>query len=135
MVTVGACDLSAAWWDQLTAGGRLVVPLRWRGQTRSLALVREGNHLVSESVRLCGFVPMIGQDCERTAAIDPDGTVFLHYDSDQPIDPAQLAEVLQRERTENRCRTSCSGRCPTPSRMNSIMERSIEDHTTPHPPT
>ena len=100
VVTVGAFDLSAAWWDQLTAGGRLVVPLRWRGQTRSLALVREGNHLVSESVKLCGFVPMIGQDGERTAAIDPAGTVFLHYDSDQPIDPANLSGVLQRERTE-----------------------------------
>src|SRR5262249_6633754 len=37
IVTVGAWDLPPAWWDQLTPGGRLVVPLRWRGQTRSVA--------------------------------------------------------------------------------------------------
>ena len=47
---------------QLAPGGRLVVPLRWRGQTRSIAFVRDGDHLVSDSVELCGFVPMIGHE-------------------------------------------------------------------------
>jgi protein-L-isoaspartate(D-aspartate) O-methyltransferase len=100
VVTVGAFELSAAWWDQLAPRGRMVVPLRWRGQTRSLALVREGDRLVSESVKLCGFVPMIGQDGERTAAIDAAGTAFLHWDEDQAIDPGTLAGVLDQAKAE-----------------------------------
>lgn len=100
VVTVGAFDLPAPWWDQLAAGGRMIVPLRWRGQTRSLALVRQGDRLVSESVKLCGFVPMIGQDGEHTGTIERDGTVALHWDEDQPIDPAALMGVLHRDRVE-----------------------------------
>ena len=84
----------AAWWDQLAPGGRLVVPLRWRGQTRSIAFTRADIRLRSDSVQLCGFVPMIGQDGERTGHIDPDGQVTLYWDADQPIDPAALHGVL-----------------------------------------
>lgn len=100
VVTVGAFDLAAAWWDQLAPGGRIVVPLRWRGQTRSLALVRDRDRLVSESVVLCGFVPMIGQEGEKSAPIDPDGTVHLYWDEDQAINPAALAGVLDQPKTE-----------------------------------
>lgn len=100
VVTVGAFDLPPAWWDQLAAGGRMIVPLRWRGQTRSLALVWHEDHLVSESVKLCGFVPMIGQDGEHTGTIEQDDTVVLHWDEDQPIDPATLMGVLRQHRIE-----------------------------------
>lgn len=34
------------WVDQLTAGGRIVVPLRMRGLTRSVAFERADGHLV-----------------------------------------------------------------------------------------
>jgi protein-L-isoaspartate(D-aspartate) O-methyltransferase len=37
IVTVGAWDLPPAWWQQLAPSGRLVVPLRWRGQARAIA--------------------------------------------------------------------------------------------------
>jgi protein-L-isoaspartate(D-aspartate) O-methyltransferase len=94
IVTVGAFDLPPAWYDQLTPGGRLVVPLRWRGQTRSVAFTRTGSLLRSDSVELCGFVPMVGQDCEHAAAIDPRGHVTLHRDADQDINPAALHGVL-----------------------------------------
>jgi protein-L-isoaspartate(D-aspartate) O-methyltransferase len=100
VVTVGAWDLGTAWWNQLAQGGRIVVPLRWRGQTRSLALVRDGDNLRSESVVLCGFVPMIGQQGEKTASIDPAGTVNLYWDEDQAIDLTALAGVLDQPKTE-----------------------------------
>lgn len=99
IVTVGAWDLPPAWWTQLAPGGRLVVPLRWRGQTRSVAFIRDGDWLRSDSVQLCGFVPMIGEDGERTGHLDPDGHVALYWDTDQPLDPATLTGVLDRPTT------------------------------------
>jgi protein-L-isoaspartate(D-aspartate) O-methyltransferase len=91
IVTVGACDIPDAWFAQLVPGGRMVLPLRWRGQTRGVAFVKgDDGTLRSESVFLCGFVPMIGQDVERAAALHTDPLVQIHYDVDQDIDPASL---------------------------------------------
>lgn len=99
IVTVGAWDIPASWWDQLAIGGRLVVPLRWRGQTRTIALIREPDCLRSESIEFCGFVPMIGQDGERHGTIDDDGHVTLCWDADQSIDPNALNGVLRQRAT------------------------------------
>ncbi len=99
IVTVGAWDLPPAWWAQLVPGGRLVLPLRWRGQTRAVAFTREDGRLRSDSVELCGFVPMLGQDGERTGHINADSHVTLYWDADQPIDPAALRSVLDQPKT------------------------------------
>ncbi|MFI5729266.1 methyltransferase, FxLD system [Kribbella sp. NPDC051587] len=102
--TVGAWDLTPAFWEQLAPGGRLVVPLRWRGQTRSVAFVREGDALVSDSMELCGFVPMLGQEGERSATIDRGDLVTLYWDVDQAIDTEKLQDVLDQPK-----QTSWSG--------------------------
>jgi protein-L-isoaspartate(D-aspartate) O-methyltransferase len=99
VVTVGAWDLPPAWSEQLVPEGRLVVPLRWRGQTRSVGFVREGSRLRSDAVELCGFVPMVGQDGERMAAIDTEGHVTLYWDVDQQVDPDALLGVLDQPRS------------------------------------
>lgn len=95
IATVGVWDIPAAWWNQLKDGGRLVLPLRWRGQTRSVALIRRGNELVSEGMELCGFVPIIGQNGEKTSALNADDAIRVHYDQDQDIDADALADTLQ----------------------------------------
>ncbi|MEV5271106.1 methyltransferase, FxLD system [Streptomyces werraensis] len=95
IATVGVWDIPATWWDQLKDGGRLVLPLRWRGQTRSVALTRHGNALVSQGMELCGFVPIIGQHGEKTSPLNVDDTVRVHYDEDQDVDPDGLAATLQ----------------------------------------
>lgn len=95
IVTVGAWDIPEEWFDQLAPGGRLVVPLRWRGQTRSVAFIRDGQALRSLESCLCGFVPMIGQDSERTGHLDPARHAALYWDTDQNIDLAQLQDVLE----------------------------------------
>ncbi|GAB2925254.1 hypothetical protein GCM10027075_27010 [Streptomyces heilongjiangensis] len=99
IATVGLWDIPASWWQQLADGGRLVLPLRWRGQTRSVALTRHGDTLVSDDMELCGFVPIIGQHGERTIEL-AHGTVRLHHDQDQSIDADQLAEVFTTPLTE-----------------------------------
>ncbi|MEV5237356.1 methyltransferase, FxLD system [Streptomyces pseudogriseolus] len=95
IATVGVWDIPATWWDQLNDGGRLVLPLRWRGQTRSVALTRHGDELVSEGMELCGFVPIIGQHGEKTSPLNADDTIRVHYDEDQDVDPNGLAATLQ----------------------------------------
>ncbi|MGH4018216.1 MAG: hypothetical protein ACRDT0_03015 [Pseudonocardiaceae bacterium] len=65
IVTVGAWDIPPAWVEQLAPEGRLVVPLRVRGLTRSLELERDGDHLVSRSAEICGFVAMQGAGAHR----------------------------------------------------------------------
>jgi protein-L-isoaspartate(D-aspartate) O-methyltransferase len=102
ILTVAAWDLPPAWWHQLTPNGRLVVPLRWRGQTQSIAFNHTNGTLRSDSVELCGFVPMIGQDGERSSPVDPDGHVTLHWDIDQPIQPATVHGILHQPKTAAR---------------------------------
>lgn len=96
IATVGIWDIPGSWFAQLRPGGRMVLPLRWRGQTRGIAFVKDdGGVLHSESVFLCGFVPMIGQDGERKATIHAGPAVRIHYDIDQAIDPAALDGIFR----------------------------------------
>ncbi|MGW0656788.1 methyltransferase, FxLD system [Streptomyces umbrinus] len=94
IATVGIWDLPGTWWDQLSIGGRLILPLRWRGLTRSVAFVKEADCLRSESVATCGFLPMIGQDGEREGYVDPDRSIKLYWDADQAIQPLSLRQSL-----------------------------------------
>lgn len=99
IVTVGAWDIPPAWTDQLAPDGVIVLPLRWRGQTRSVCLARDADDpriLRSSSVELCGFVPMQGDGAghERTAPLDEVGHGTLRWDADQDIDPAPARAAL-----------------------------------------
>ncbi|WP_164716051.1 methyltransferase, FxLD system [Streptomyces sp. WAC 06738] len=99
IATVGLWDIPSAWWEQLADGGQLVLPFRWRGQTRSVALTRHGETFVSDGMELCGFVPIIGQDGERTAEL-ADGTIRVHYDQDQSVDRDLLTDVFSTSLVE-----------------------------------
>jgi protein-L-isoaspartate(D-aspartate) O-methyltransferase len=104
IVTVGAWDISPAWLDQLARNGTLVVPLRMDGVTRSVAFHRDGDHLVSESAEVCGFVPMQGggQHQERVVEL-PDANghhVQLRFDEAVPEGIDRLDGVLATGRTE-----------------------------------
>ncbi|MER5599898.1 methyltransferase, FxLD system [Streptomyces sp. NPDC002265] len=94
LAAVGLWDLPTAWWQQLGEGSRLVLPLRWRGQTRSVALTRHADTLVSESMQLCGFVPVIGQDGEKTTPLNADNTIRVIHDADQAVDARALGASL-----------------------------------------
>jgi protein-L-isoaspartate(D-aspartate) O-methyltransferase len=50
IVTVEAADIPPAWTDQLAPDGVLVVPLRMRGNTRSLAPTRQDDHLATRKL-------------------------------------------------------------------------------------
>ena len=86
LVTVTAWDIAPAWVEQLAEHGRIVVPLRFRGQTRSIALDLVDGRLESRSTRLCGFVCMqgAGASYERVVLLEKD-SVSLGFDTDQEI--------------------------------------------------
>ena len=98
IVTAGAWDLPPAWWQQLADPGRIVVPLRWRGLTRTTAFEPRDGTLTSLSMTMCGFIPMQGGDGEHRLDLHEDVTIY--YDEDQPIDD-RLRGVLDRPRHES----------------------------------
>ncbi|MGW3690550.1 methyltransferase, FxLD system [Streptomyces sp. NPDC005125] len=106
MVTAGAWDIPPAWTAQLKQGGRLVVPLRMRGLTRSVAFTRvtgeHGDYLESESARICGFVPMQGSTAHREELLLVNGTpeIALRFDDGLPADPHRLDNAVRAPRHE-----------------------------------
>lgn len=104
IVTVGAWDIPPAWLDQLTDDGRIVVPLRVRGLTRSVALAREGDRMVSRGYELCGFVPMqgAGEHRVRLAVLhdEKDEEIGLRLDDGQRVDTGPLRAALSQPRAE-----------------------------------
>jgi len=103
VVTVEAADLAPAWVDQLTEQGRIVMPLRMRGLTRSVAFQRDSGHLVARDYEVCGFVPMRGAGaCGQQLIVLNHGDgeqVGLRLDGVQ-ADPGKLADALRQPRTE-----------------------------------
>ncbi|MFH5208133.1 methyltransferase, FxLD system [Antrihabitans sp. NCIMB 15449] len=110
IATVGAWDIPRSWCYQLADGGKLVVPLRWRGQSWSVGFDVIDGLLRSTSAVSCGFVPMIGQeDGERTEIISADGFVQLVVDADQAITSESLVGVLDQEGVERWSKATIGG--------------------------
>ena len=105
LVTATAWDIAPAWVNQLTERGCIVVPLRLRSQTRSIAFDRLDGLLRSRSMTGCGFVAMqgAGANPERVLPLHKD-KVVLHVDDDQQIDISPLFGVLRQPQVE-----VCSG--------------------------
>lgn len=102
LVTVGAWDIPPTWTHQLHPQGRLVVPLRMRGLTRSIAFVLKDRHLASESAKQCGFVPMQGvtEHHEQLLLVAGTQEIALRFDDGLPIEPSQLDNAAQTQRVE-----------------------------------
>ncbi|MCD5310670.1 methyltransferase, FxLD system [Kineosporia babensis] len=102
IVTVGAWDVSPAWLSMLADHGRLVVPIRTMGLTRSWALERDAGSLRSTSHISCGFVAMRGEGANRghSVPLQEEPRVGLWCDEGQEVDADALAGVLGQPRDE-----------------------------------
>jgi protein-L-isoaspartate(D-aspartate) O-methyltransferase len=101
IVTVGVWDIPPAWVNQLTDRGRIVVPLRMRGLSRSVAFDREGDHLVSRGHEMAGFVAVQGAGAHQENLVRLHGDdVGLRFDEDQQVDVDRLREALLEPRAE-----------------------------------
>jgi protein-L-isoaspartate(D-aspartate) O-methyltransferase len=102
IVTVGTWDVPPAWFKQLAAdGGRIVLPLRTRGLTRSWALEPKDGHLAGSDHVTCGFVPIqgVGEHRGHWVLLHGEG-VGLWVDEDMAVDGDLLAGVLAQPRAE-----------------------------------
>ncbi|WP_285628279.1 methyltransferase, FxLD system [Kineosporia sp. NBRC 101677] len=102
IVTVGLWDIPAALVSQVAEGGRLVVPLRTMSMTRSWALDRKSDALVSRNNVLCGFVQVRGEGASAGTSVrlQQEPEVGLWCDEAQDIDAEKLAGVLDQPRAE-----------------------------------
>ncbi|MEU5553375.1 methyltransferase, FxLD system [Micromonospora sp. NPDC047793] len=100
IVTVGAWDVPPAWIAQLAEGGVLVAPVRTFGMTRSWALRRDGDRLVSSSDRLCGFVAMQGAGAHEVRYVDIAPGVHLRLDEGQQVDATSVGGLLALPREQ-----------------------------------
>lgn len=99
LVTAGVWDVPPVWISQLAAGGRLLVPFRMRGLTRTLAFEHvaddEGGYLVSRSSKLFGFVPVQGRGAHQgTLVVLRGGEITLRFDDNHPVDPDLIATAF-----------------------------------------
>lgn len=100
IVTVGCWDIPTAWWRQLTDPGRLVMPLRWRGDSRVIAFARRGDTMTADRIRMGGFIPMRHHEGAHTFTIAPSETTTVTCDPDQNITESNLTGVFEQERVE-----------------------------------
>ncbi|MGH3865772.1 MAG: methyltransferase, FxLD system [Pseudonocardiaceae bacterium] len=101
VVTAGAWDIPPAWVDQLAEGGAITVPLRMRSLTRSITFARDGDHLVSQSARVCGFVTMQGAGAHTERLLLLRGKeIGLRFDDGFPDNPALLTGALDTTRVD-----------------------------------
>ncbi|SBT40566.1 protein-L-isoaspartate(D-aspartate) O-methyltransferase [Micromonospora auratinigra] len=103
IVTVEGSDIPPAWTDQLAPDGVLVVPLRMRGQTRCLTLIRHGDHLTATNAVVCGFVAMQGAGADPTIRRQLRGndvTLLVDDPTTAACDLTALTTALDGPRTD-----------------------------------
>ncbi len=88
ILTVGAPDIAPAWREQLTEGGRIVLPLVLRSRQRSIAFDKRGDVLTSASIRSgIVFIPL------RDTPGASENVVPLVDDSSLVIEVADTARI------------------------------------------
>jgi protein-L-isoaspartate(D-aspartate) O-methyltransferase len=97
ILTVGAPDITPAWWNQLKPDGRLVLPLLLRGSMKSIAFEQEDDHLKSLSVSDCGFISLRGDFASTQTSpvqLGPDPNLYLELMDKISIDGEKVYSLL-----------------------------------------
>jgi protein-L-isoaspartate(D-aspartate) O-methyltransferase len=101
ILTVSSSDIAPAWREQLAPDhGRLVMPLGLRGPQRCVAFTfaSAGDHLVSDSVRNCSFIPLRGLLASGTLRVPLDqhgARVLTGVDEPLPLAAEAIVALLR----------------------------------------
>ena len=98
ILTVGTWDIAPAWREQLTAHGRLVLPLSVGGPQLSIAFQAQAGRLVSQSARYCEFMRLRGAYAgpERRKRIGSEPGFLVESETALPVSDVALEDWLQR---------------------------------------
>lgn len=95
ILTVGAGDITPAWFEQLVDGGLLVLPLWLGGGQASVAFRKRDGTLTSESVAPCGFMRLRGQEASSERIVNlPEGRQLFAEDAEQIA--RDIADLLRQ---------------------------------------
>jgi len=97
ILTVGAPDITPAWWNQLNPEGRLVLPLLLRGSMKSIAFEQAEDHLRSLSVADCGFIPLRGDFASTQTGhvqLGPDPGLYLELMDGLSMEGQKVYDLL-----------------------------------------
>jgi protein-L-isoaspartate(D-aspartate) O-methyltransferase len=97
ILTVGAPDITPAWWKQLKPKGRIVLPLMFKGSMKSIAFEWVEDHLASLSVKDCGFIQLRGDFAAtdlNEVHLGPNQNLYLETVSKFDIDSEAAYDLL-----------------------------------------
>ena len=100
ILTVGAPDITPAWWEQLKHDGRIVLPLMLKGSMKSVAFEKVDDHMASLSVQDCGFIQLRGDFASTGSTqiqLGPDPNLYIETLSELPIEGDALYGFLTGE--------------------------------------
>jgi protein-L-isoaspartate(D-aspartate) O-methyltransferase len=95
ILTVASHDIAPAWRDQLARPhGRLVLPLGLRGPQRCVAFKQADDHLVSDSMRNCAFIPLRGVLAGGAGRVSLDAGGGIVLTGDEEALPVSVEDVV-----------------------------------------
>jgi protein-L-isoaspartate(D-aspartate) O-methyltransferase len=103
ILTVNAGDIAPAWREQLTAAGRLLLPLSLKGPQISVAFEQVEDHLESISIRACGFVGIRGMLAEESSYVQlstEPGLLYLRLGEPRAVDTNAIYQLLTGRRQD-----------------------------------
>lgn len=96
ILTVSAADIAPAWVEQLKENGRLLLPLSFNGHQKSVSFVKQDSHLLSQSIKNCGFMTLRGTMADTDwqdivlSPPDDDSSLILNLPASLSVDPQQI---------------------------------------------
>ncbi|MFE9424243.1 methyltransferase, FxLD system [Kitasatospora sp. NPDC006697] len=101
VITYNCWDIAPAWREQLTEGGRLVLPLEIGGYTRAITFERRGQVLHARGFTYCGFVRDQGQQARAIPSVDLlQGELTLRFEHGTALPTQGVEEALRGPRHE-----------------------------------
>lgn len=102
ILTVASNVITPAWREQLSPGGKLVLPFDTVGVQQSVAFEKRGEELVSIAISDCGFMALQGafappQPVRTQIGPDPRLCLFSESDKELPLGADRIANWLSEQ--------------------------------------
>lgn len=98
ILTVGAGDITPAWWEQLKPGGLLIIPLELGVGQFVIAFTKKGGKLVSHALHNCRFIRLRGafasEICSQQIGSSGECSIISRPETASEIDVSMISDCL-----------------------------------------